>query len=267
VLIDSHCHLDMLDLAEFGGDLASALGAARAAGVTHFLCVAVDLERWPAMVERVALFDDVSVSVGVHPGHQEAPLPSIDLLVDMANDDRVVAIGETGLDYHYGAAHAKRQRDSFRIHARAARRAGKPLIVHTRSARDDTLQILEEEGAAEVGGVLHCFTEDQAMAEQAMELGFLISLSGIVTFRNAATLREVALSIPSHRLLLETDSPYLSPVPYRGKPNHPARLLQVAEFVANLRGETLEALGKYTSDNFFRLFGRRPRVETTERHP
>ncbi len=244
----------MLDLAEFDGRLSGAIDAAREVGVGHFLCVAVDLERWPAMLGQVAELDDVSVSVGVHPGNQDCAIPSVDRLVELAVHPKVVAIGETGLDYHYGRSYAERQRESFRIHVRAARRSGKPLIVHTRAAREDTLMILEEEKAQDIGGVLHCFTEDQDMADRALELGFFISFSGIVTFRNAEALREVARSVPADRLLVETDAPYLSPAPFRGKPNHPARVRRVAEFVAELRGESAAALGAYTSENFFRLF-------------
>jgi TatD DNase family protein len=167
----------------------------------------------------------------------------------------VVAIGETGLDYYYGRDSIARQQDGFRIHIAAARELGKPLIVHTRDAREDTLRILEREGAAEVGGVLHCFTEDWAMAERALALNFYISFSGIVTFKNAKQIQDVARRVPAERLLVETDSPYLAPTPHRGKSNHPAWVRHVAEFVAQLRGESLEQVAAVTTANYFRLFG------------
>ncbi|PWV59549.1 TatD family hydrolase [Plasticicumulans acidivorans] len=253
MLVDSHCHLDRLRLDAFGGSLAAALDSARQAGVGHFLCVAVALEDWPAMVESVAAFDDVSLSVGVHPS-EEGRAPTLSELVRLARTPRVVAIGETGLDYHYGPERAELQREWFRIHVRVARETGKPLIVHTREAREDTLAILREEGAAEVGGVLHCFTEDWEMAQRALDLNFHISFSGIVTFRSAAQIQEVARRLPAERMLVETDSPYLAPVPHRGKPNHPAWVREVAAFVAELRGETAEQVAATTTNNFFRLF-------------
>ncbi len=258
MLVDSHCHLDMLDLAEFGGEIGNALHTAVDSGVEHFLCVSVDLARWAAMRDLVRPFENVSLTVGVHPSHQDDPLVELDELLELASDPAVVGIGETGLDYHYGAEFAERQRASFRRHVKAARLSGKPLVVHTRSAREDTLQILVEEGAQEIGGVLHCFTEDWGMAEAAMELGFYISFSGIVTFRNAKALQDVARRVPLERVMLETDAPYLAPVPFRGKPNHPARVRQVAEFVAGLRGLDLPTLALATTANYDDLFGRRP---------
>ncbi|TCO83146.1 TatD DNase family protein [Plasticicumulans lactativorans] len=254
MLVDSHCHLDRVRLDAFGGSLEAVLAAAAAAGVSHCLCVAIDLEHWPAMVEQVAPFPQVSVSVGVHPSEQAGREPTVAELVALAARPRVVAIGETGLDYHYGADSAALQRDWFRIHVRAAREAGKPLIVHTREAREDTLRILREEGAAEVGGVLHCFTEDWDMAARAVDLNFHISFSGIVTFRNAVQIQEAARRLPAERLLVETDSPYLAPVPHRGKSNHPAWVREVATFVAKLREESFEQVAATTTANFFRLF-------------
>ncbi|MEJ2380032.1 MAG: TatD family hydrolase [Gammaproteobacteria bacterium] len=258
MLIDSHCHLDRLDLGKYDGDLAGALQHARDNGVEHLLCVSIDLEDYASMVRLVEPFPQVSVSVGVHPSHQGGRDPSVDDLVERAEHPRVVAIGETGLDYYYGEGDLEWQRQRFRTHIRAARACGKPLIIHTRDAREDTLTILAEEGAGRVGGVMHCFTEDWDMAQQAMALNFYISFSGIVTFRNATRLKDVARRVPLERMLVETDSPYLAPVPHRGKPNEPAWVRHVAEYIAELRGLTLEELAAATSENYFRLFGRPP---------
>lgn len=253
MFIDSHCHLDRLDLAALGTDLEGALATARARGVDHFLCIGVDLESLPAVLAVAEAHGDVSASVGVHPLHLDALEPEIERLVELAAHPRVVAIGETGLDYHYEQEKPEDQQRRFRKHIEAARRCGKPLIVHTRAARADTLRLLREEGAP--AGVLHCFTEDWATAEAALDLGFYISFSGIVTFGNAVELREVARRVPEDRLLIETDSPWLAPVPYRGKTNQPAYVVEVARAVAGLRGISPEALGEQTSENFRRLFG------------
>lgn len=253
MFIDSHCHLDRLDLAALGTDLEGVLAAARARGVDHFLCIGVDLESLPAVLAVAEAHGDVSASVGVHPLHLDALEPEIERLVELAAHPRVVAIGETGLDYHYEQEKPEDQQRRFRKHIEAARRCGKPLIVHTRAARADTLRLLREEGAP--AGVLHCFTEDWATAEAALDLGFYISFSGIVTFGNAVELREVARRVPDDRLLIETDSPWLAPVPYRGKTNQPAYVVEVARAVAGLRGISPEALGEQTSENFRRLFG------------
>ncbi len=254
MLVDSHCHLDRVKLDAFDHSFDTMMAAAAAAGVEHMLCVSVDLEAWPAMVELVAPYPNVSLSVGVHPSEDEGRAPAIAELVELAARPGVVAIGETGLDYHYGGDSGERQRAWFRLHIRAAREAGKPVIVHTREAREDTLRILREEGAAEVGGVLHCFTEDWGMAARAMDLNFHVSFSGIVTFRNAAQIQDAARRMPVERMLVETDSPYLAPVPHRGKSNHPALVRDVAAFVARLRGETLEHVAANTTANFYRLF-------------
>lgn len=251
--IDSHCHLDRLDLDKLGTDLDGALAAARARGVGHFLCIGVDLESLPQVLAVAEAHGDVSASVGVHPLHLDSLEPEIERLVELAAHPRVVAIGETGLDYHYDQEKPADQQRRFRKHIEAARRTGKPLVVHTRAARADTLAILKEEGAT--AGVLHCFTEDWDMAKAALDLGFYISFSGIVTFANAVELREVAKRVPDDRLLIETDSPWLAPVPYRGKTNQPAYVVDVAHGVAALRGVTPEALGELTSANFRRLFG------------
>lgn len=253
MFIDSHCHLDRLDFATLGTDLAGALDAARARGVSHFLCIGVDLESLPAVLAVAEAHADVSASVGVHPLHLDALEPEIEKLVELAAHPKVVAIGETGLDYHYDKENPADQQRRFRKHIEAARRVGKPLVVHTRDARTDTLRILREEGAT--AGVLHCFTEDWATASAALDIGFHISFSGIVTFANARELREVAARVPADRLLIETDSPWLAPVPYRGKTNQPAYVVEVAKVVAELRGVSIEALAEQTSENFRRLFG------------
>lgn len=257
LLVDSHCHLDRLAFDQIDGGLAGALEQARAAGVGHFLCVAINLETYPAMRALVEPFPQVSVSVGVHPTDGHDQLPELDLLTQFGQDERVVAIGETGLDYYYGAEHKACQQALFRLHVQAARTVGKPLIVHTRDARADTIAILSDEGASAVGGVMHCFTEDWDTARRALDLGFYISFSGIVTFRNAESLREVARLVPADRLLVETDSPYLAPVPKRGKSNQPAYVRYVAECVANIRGVGVDELAMITTENYFRLFGGR----------
>ena len=254
MLVDSHCHLDRLDLERSGG-LAGVLETAAAHGVTRLLSVATDLESWPTLARLTEPYPQIALSVGVHPSEDGGRAPTKAELTALGRESRVVAIGETGLDYYYGADSADRQRDWFRVHIAAARELGKPLIVHTRAARADTLRVLEEEGAAEVGGVLHCFTEDWAMAEQALALNFHVSFSGIVTFKNAKQIQEVARRLPAERLLVETDSPYLAPVPHRGKPNQPAWVRHVAEFVAGLRGEPLKRVAATTTANYGRLFG------------
>lgn len=253
-LVDSHCHLDMLAPRKQGGDIESVVRDAAGQGVTHFLCVGVNLHDYSAMRELVEPCAQVSVSVGVHPSATPEAEPAAVELVRLADDSRVVAIGETGLDYHYDRVPRELQQQRLRTHIRAARECGKPLIIHTRAARADTLRILREEGAAEVGGVLHCFTEDWDTASAAMELGFYISFSGIVTFRNADDLRAVARRVPAERLLIETDAPYLAPAPYRGKENTPAYVRYVAEKLAEVRDEPLAAVADTTSGNFFNLF-------------
>ncbi|MFN2338531.1 MAG: TatD family hydrolase [Gammaproteobacteria bacterium] len=254
MLVDSHCHLDMLDLTASDGSLQPFLDAAHDNGIEHMLCVSVNFEDWPRMCDKVRGHPEVSISVGVHPDHADCHEPTVAELVERSGEAGVVAIGETGLDYYHGEGDLEWQRERFRTHIRAARECGKPLIVHTREAREDTLRILREEQAEEAGGVLHCFTEDYDMARQAMELGFYISFSGIVTFKNAVKLKEVARQVPLERLLVETDSPYLAPVPKRGKPNQPAYVRHVAEYLAELRGESFAELAAATTGNFYRLF-------------
>lgn len=254
MLVDSHCHLDRLDLAAHGGSLDAALAAARARGVGHFLCIGVSADNAAAVKSLAERYADVDCSVGVHPLDIEpGSAPALDWLLGELDHPRVVAIGETGLDYHYQPEAAALQQQAFRLHLEAARISGKPVIVHTREARADTLRLLRE-AALPQAGVLHCFTEDWEMARAALDLGFYISLSGIVTFRNAAALREVARQVPADRLLVETDSPYLAPVPHRGKANLPEYVREVAEFLAELRGVAYESLAEQTTDNFRRLF-------------
>jgi TatD DNase family protein len=254
MLIDSHCHLDTLDLEPFGGRIEGVLDAARDQGVGHFLCVSINLEDYPGMLALAEPHEQVSVSVGLHPNEQGGHDPDIDELVELAKHPKVVAIGETGLDYFRSEGDLDWQRDRFRRHIAAAKISGKPLIIHSRDAKEDTLEILEAEGASEVGGVMHCFTGDWDMAERAMELNFHISFSGIVTFKNAQVLQDVATKMPTDRMLVETDCPYLAPIPHRGKQNQPAFVRYVAEYVAGLRGETYEQVAANTTENFKRLF-------------
>ena len=255
MLVDSHCHLDRLELSKYDGSLAGALQQARDNGVERMLCVSIDLEAWPAMVAAVEPYPDVSLSVGVHPNEHEGEDPTQERLVELARHARVVAIGETGLDYFRSEGDLEWQRERFRTHIAAAKTCAKPLIIHTREARADTLRVMEEEDAGAAGGVMHCFAEDWETARRAMDLGFYISFSGIVTFKNAQELKDVARRVPLERMLVETDSPYLAPVPHRGKPNEPAYVRFVAEHIAELRGTTFEAIAEATSENYYRLFG------------
>jgi TatD DNase family protein len=250
-LVDSHCHLDF---PEFAGKLDEVRKEMREQGVTHALCISVNLKDLPGVLNLAGTYENFFASVGVHPDHEDPSSVAEDQLVELAKGLKVVAIGETGLDYYRLSGDLDWQRERFRTHIRAARRVGKPLVIHTREASEDTLRIMGEEGAGEAGGVLHCFTETQAVADAALAMGFYISFSGIVTFKNAGPLKEVACRVPLDRLLVETDSPYLAPVPHRGKPNRPALVRYVAEEVARLRGISLEELAAATTDNFFRLF-------------
>lgn len=255
-MIDSHCHLDLLDLSPFNGDLGQALELAKSKGVMQFLCVSVSLDKFPKLVAIAEQYPDIYLSVGSHPSETETVESTALLLTELSKHPLVIAIGETGLDYHYNKGDLEWQRTRFRTHIAVAKALNKPLIVHTRDAREDTIAILKEEGAATVGGVMHCFTETLEMAQAAIELGFYISFSGIVTFKNATELQAVAKQVPLERVLIETDAPYLSPIPYRGKPNHPANVYYVAEYIANLRGITLEEVANATTENFKRLFKR-----------
>ncbi len=251
MFIDSHCHLDFPELAPQLPELLAHMAANQ---VTHALCVSVDLPDFPKVRALAEQHDNLFASVGVHPDYQDTPEPSVEHLVSLADHPRVVAIGETGLDYFRLQGDLEWQRERFRTHIRAARAAAKPLIIHTREAAEDTLRIMREEGAQTVGGVMHCFTESWEVAQQAMELGFYISFSGIVTFKKAQALKEVAQKIPIERMLIETDSPYLAPVPFRGKQNEPALVKHVAEEIARLRSDSVENIGQATSRNFFKLF-------------
>ena len=251
MLVDSHCHINFEALHT---NLADILEHARANGVSHMLCVAVNLTDYPQIKQLADTYSHIFSSVGVHPNEHPSTEPSIDELLALADDPQVVAIGETGLDYFRSEGELDWQRERFRCHIRAARQCGKPLIVHMRDASDDTLRIMREESANDVGGVMHCFTATWEVAQAAMALEFYISFSGIVTFKNAAPLREVAAQVPIDRLLVETDSPYLAPMPYRGKTNQPAYVRQVAEQLAELRGIPFAELAKQTTRNFFTLF-------------
>lgn len=252
-LVDSHCHLDMLDLELDGGDLNKVISRAQANGVCYFLNVCVGLKDFPIVLKTAESFPFVGASVGLHPNHDDEETDT-DKLCQLANHPKVIAIGETGLDYFRSTGDLEWQRERFRAHIRAAKKTGKPLIIHTRDAKEDTLRIMQEESAGDVGGVMHCFTEDWDAARQALDLGFYISFSGIVTFKNAATIQDVAKRIPLERMLVETDSPYLAPNPYRGKPNEPGYVRYTAEFVAALRGVSLDELADRTTNNFFTLF-------------
>lgn len=254
-LVDSHCHLDRIDLTPFGGEFRRFVDATRDGGVMHMLCVSIDLESYPAMLSLVEEYRDISVSIGVHPNDKDRKEPTVAELVELSCHAKNVAIGETGLDYfRSGDADMEWQRQRFRTHIQAARAARKPLIIHTRQAREDTIAIMQQEQAQNAGGVMHCFTESWEMARQAMDMGFYISFSGIVTFSNAAELRAVAQKVPLELMLIETDSPYLAPTPYRGRPNQPGYVSRVAETIAELRGMEVAELARITSRNFFRLF-------------
>lgn len=261
-LVDSHCHLDRLEGADQPGAVAQYLADARENGVGHVLCVSIDMGNVHDVLAIAREHEGVSASAGVHPNEEPDPAtePDAATLRDLALDPVVVAVGETGLDYFRSGEDEDMewQRERFRRHIGVAREVGKPLIIHTRAAAEDTLTILREEGAQECGAVMHCFAEDRDVARRALDMGFYISLAGIVTFKNAVELKEVAKMVPEDRLLVETDAPYLAPVPNRGKPNRPAWVRHTAEHVAELRGTSLEALAATTTANFHRLF---PRAE------
>ncbi len=251
MLVDPHCHIDFPD---YDGKMDELRLAMQENGVSHALCVSVNLPDWPRVMALAERYDNFFASVGVHPDHAEGESLGEEALLQRAAHPKVVAIGETGLDYFRLTGDLDWQRERFRTHIRAAKRCGKPLIIHTRSAAEDTLRIMREEGAEQVGGVMHCFTESQEVAQASVEMGFMISFSGIVTFRNAEPLRQVAKWVPADSLLVETDAPYLAPVPMRGKVNQPAWVRHVAECVAQVRGIALPQLAAETSANFARLF-------------
>jgi TatD DNase family protein len=256
MFIDSHCHLDF---PEFQSRLPEVLENMKTAKVNHALCVSVDLPDFPNVLKLAQDHPHLYASVGVHPDYKDTPEPSFDFLVETAaKHPKIVAIGETGLDYYRMADRSydslEWQRERFRTHIRAAIASGKPLIIHTRSASADTIRILQEEGADKIGGVMHCFTESYEVAKAAMDMGFYISFSGIVTFKSAKDLQETCRQVPLDRMLIETDSPYLAPIPYRGKANEPAWVAKVGEFIAGLKGVEIEELANTTSNNFFNCF-------------
>lgn len=246
--VDSHCHLNMLD------DVEDAITYANNQGVKHFLCVAVTLDDHKVLTQIAEQYPSVFISVGLHPNEMPQQVITIDDLLPLAKHSRVIAIGETGLDYFRIEGDKKWQQERFIQHIQCAQQLHKPLIIHTRQAKEDTIKILAEQNAKSVGGVMHCFTEDWETARKALDLDFYISFSGIVTFKNAIELQEVAKRVPLDRMLIETDSPYLAPVPHRGKTNQPGYVCHVAEFVAALRGESIEVIAQQTTENFFTLF-------------
>ena len=252
MLVDSHCHLNFPELA---GNLDRILARMDVNQVTHALCVSVTLEDFPAVLNLAERYPNIYASVGIHPDSQGVREADADELAGLATHPRIIAIGETGLDYYRLKENLEWQRERFRRHIHAARSCGKPLIIHTREAAADTIRIMREEGADQVGGVMHCFTESWETAAAALGLGFYISFSGIVTFKNAKALKDVARKVPMDRMLVETDCPYLAPVPYRGKLNEPAYVKYVAEEIARLREVPCTEVARATSNNFFRLFG------------
>ena len=256
MFIDSHCHLDRIDLAPYHNDFGLFMKDAENSQIDHMLCIGIDLESYSAMRDRVEPYSCISLSVGVHPNVTEGREPTIEELIELADNEKVIAIGETGLDYFRSKGDLEWQHQRFRNHIRAAKTLNKPLIIHTREAGHDSLDVLEDEDAQQVGGIIHCFTEDWEYAKKALDLDFYISFSGIVTFKNAQQIKEVARKVPAERFLIETDSPYLAPMPFRGKPNYPIYVRYVAEHLAELRSTTVADIAKQSSENFNRLFNR-----------
>lgn len=255
---DSHCHLDRIDLDDHDHSFNTLLDSILSSEVTRLICISVNLETFESMYEKISPFPQIFCSAGVHPDYQKVQEPTVDQLIVLSQRDKVVAIGETGLDYLNAESDMQWQRDRFVTHIETAKETNLPLIVHTREAKQDTLKILRDTNAAEVGGVMHCFTEDWEMAKQAIDMDFYISISGIVTFGQASNVREMAKKIPLDRLLIETDSPWLSPAPFRGKQNHPGRVGLVAEKLAEIRNENLVELAAATFANANRLFNLPP---------
>lgn len=251
MLVDSHCHLDFPDLSARLPELLQHMADNE---VGAAVCIGVNLEDFPRVLALAESQPRLLASVGVHPEYTDAAEPSVEQLVALADHPKVIAIGETGLDYYWHKDQPEWQRARFRTHIAAARTAGKPLVIHTRDSATDTLRLMAEERAGEAGGVMHCFTETWEVAQAALDLGFYISFSGIVTFKNAKAIKEVATRVPLDRILVETDAPYLAPMPFRGKTNEPAYVRHVAEEIARLRGLTLGEVATATTDNFFRLF-------------
>lgn len=255
MFIDSHCHLDRIDLKPYRDDFSVFMQEVQKQNIEHLLCISIDLESYPAMFDLVKDYPAISLSAGVHPNVNDGKEPSVAELMELAQHPKVVAIGETGLDYFRSTGDLAWQHQRFKTHIQVAKALHKPLIIHTREAADDTLKILAQEGASEVGGVIHCFTEDWEFAQKALELNFYISFSGIVTFKNALAVQDAAKRVPADRFLIETDSPYLAPSPFRGKPNYPMYVQYVARQLAILRGTTIEACAAQSTANFYTLFG------------
>ncbi len=253
MFFDSHCHIDRIDLEQFNGSFDQLMQQVSAQNVTQMICISVELDDFEKMQSLVAPYPNIYCSVGVHPDYEESTEPDVATLVKLSKTPNIVAIGETGLDYIKPSDYTW-QRDRFRVHIEAAKQTNLPLIVHTREAQKDTIDILKAENADQVGGVLHCFTEDWAMAKQAIDLNFYISISGIVTFKQAKNVHEMAKQIPDDRLLIETDSPWLAPVPHRGKTNFPGFVPLVAQELAKLRGVTVEHIAEITRQNAQMLF-------------
>ncbi|MBT4837690.1 MAG: TatD family hydrolase [Methylococcales bacterium] len=254
MIIDSHCHLDRVNLEKFDNQLSNLLQQASDANVKHMLCVSINLEDYDAMLSLVEPFPQISVSVGVHPTESNCKEPNVELLIELSQHEKNVAIGETGLDYHYDDNPIKQQHERLVTHIEAAKQIQKPLIIHTREAAKDTIALLKSENARDASGVIHCFTEDWAFAKAALDLNFYISFSGIVTFKNALKIKEVAKKVPDDRFLVETDSPYLAPVPFRGKPNYPLYVPHVVEHIATLRQQSIETISQQSTMNFCNLF-------------
>ena len=255
-LVDSHCHINFEELHK---RLDDVLNNAQLNDISHMLCVSVNLEDFPQVIGLAEQYKHIFASVGVHPCYQDVQEPTQEQLVEIAQNDRIIAIGETGLDYfRIEGQDMTWQRDRFKTHISAAKQVNKPLIIHTREAAKDTMNILKEEGADQCRGVMHCFAEDWEVAKKALDLGFYISFSGIVTFKSAQNVQEVAQKAPIDRILVETDAPYLAPVPHRGKTNEPALVRHTAQFVADLRGISLNELAEQTTNNFFKLFPAKP---------
>jgi TatD DNase family protein len=252
-LVDSHCHLHMLDLTPDQGDLNRVLKRAQDNGVQHILNVSVAISEFPTVLKIAEAHPFISASVGLHPNDQTETVDT-DKLLNLAQHKKVVAIGETGLDYFRTTGEVEWQRERFRTHIRAANQLKKPIIVHTRNAKEDTIRIMQEESASQAGGVMHCFTEDWVVAKQALDMNFYISFSGIITFKNAIIMQEVAKQIPLDRMLIETDAPYLAPNPHRGKPNEPSYMRHTAEYIAQLRNISVDEFAEQTTQNFFNLF-------------
>jgi TatD DNase family protein len=255
MFVDSHCHINFPELVARMPELLAKMEENQ---VTHAMCVSVDLPDFPQVLALAEQYPHIYASVGVHPDYEDTPEPTVDQLVELSNHPKIIAIGETGLDYYRLEGDLEWQRERFRTHIKASRITRKPLIIHTRSASDDTIRLMQEEGAGTsdggVAGVMHCFTESLAVAEAALAMGFYISFSGIVTFKSAKDLQAVARAVPLERMLIETDSPYLAPVPFRGRMNEPGYVRHVAEYIATLKGIPLEQVAQQTSENFFNLF-------------